>query len=111
MDYIFNDMQIQIKTARNNREEMKHRLLAYMIPLQTRMFRQSIKENIPVSDKEGCLAVFWNKESNWEQKIYGKMKKWKVRHPITGIVLCTILGSILISLLAGIALEAIMMVI
>lgn len=57
------------------------------------------------------MAAFWNKESYWEQKTYGKMKKWEARHPITGIVLCTILGGILISLVAGIVLEAIMMAI
>lgn len=46
-----------------------------------------------------------------EQKIYEKMKKWEARHPITGIVLCTISGGIFISLVAGIVLEAIMMTI
>ena len=40
-----------------------------------------------------------------------KMKKWEARHPITGIVLCTISGGIFISLVAGIVLEAIMMTI
>lgn len=37
------------------------------------------------------------------------MKKWEVRHPIIGIILCTILGGILISLVAGIVLEVIIM--
>lgn len=111
MNYIFNNMQIRMEVARNNREKTKYRLLVYMILLQTRIFRQSIKKNNTVTDKEGCLAAFWNKESYWEQKIYGKMKKWEARHPITGIVLCTILGGILISLVAGIVLEAIMMAI
>lgn len=111
MDYIVNDMnmQIHIEAVRNNREEMKNRLLAYMIPLQMGMFSQSIEENNTVSDKKGRLAAFWNKESYWEQKLYGKMKKWEARHPITGVVFCTILGGILISLVAGIILEAIMM--
>jgi len=45
-----------------------------------------------------------------EQRIYEKMKKWEIRHPIMGIVICTILGGILISLIAGIILEGIMMV-
>lgn len=111
MNYTFNNMQIRMETVRNSREKTKYRLLVYMILLQTGIFRQSIKENNTVSDKEGCLAAFWNRESCWEQKIYGKMKKWDARHPITGIVLCTILGGILISLVAGIVLEAIMMVI
>lgn len=109
MDYTFNNMQISIETARN-REEMKHRLLVYAILLQARILMQSRKENNMVSDKKGCLTTFWNKESFWEQKIYGKMKKWEARHPITGIVLCTILGGILISLVAGVVLEVIIMV-
>ena len=111
MDYIFNNMQIHIETARDNRDRTKYRLLIYMILLQERIFRQLIQENDTVPDKEGDLAVFWNKESYWERKIYGKMKKWEARHPIIGIVLCTILGGILISLVAGIVLEAIMMTI
>lgn len=91
MDYTFNNMQIHTKATRNNREETKCRLLVYLILLRTRI--QPIKENNTVSDKEGCLSTFWNKESYWEQKIYRKMKKWEARHPITGIVLCTILGT------------------
>ena len=111
MDYIFNNTQIYIETARNNREEMKYRLLVYMISLRMRRFRQSIKENNTVSDKAGCMATFWDKESNCEQKIYGIMTRWEARHPIIGIVLCTILGGIFISLVAGIVLEVIMMTI
>ena len=38
------------------------------------------------------------------------MKKWEKRHPIMGIVICTMLGGILISLAAGIILDGIMMV-
>ena len=102
-------MQIHIETVRKSREEMKYRLLVYMILLQTRISKQSIKESNTGSGKDGCLAAFWNKENYWEQKIYGTMKKWETRHPIIGIVLCTILGGILISLVAGIVLEAIMM--
>lgn len=111
MDYIFNNIQIHIESAGNNRKEMEYRVLVYMKLLQMWRFRQSIKESNTVSDKEGCIAAFWNKESNWEQKIYGIMKNWETRHPITGIVLCTILGGILISLAAGILLEAVMMMI
>lgn len=111
MGYTFNNMQIHIETVGKNREEMKCRLLVYMILLQTRIFRRSIKESNTGSGKDRCLAAFWNKESCWEQKIYGTMKKWEARHPIIGIVLCTILGGILISLVAGIVLEAILMTI
>lgn len=110
MENPFSNMQIHIGTIRNNREEIEFRLLAYKIMIQTRKFSQSPKETITASDKEKCLAAFWNKESYWENKIYSIMKRWEARHPIIGIVLCTILGGILISLVAGIALEAIMMV-
>ena len=103
MENPFSNMQIHIGTIRNNREEIEFRLLAYKIMIQTRKFSQS-------PNKEKRLAAFWNKESYWENKIYSIMKRWEARHPIIGIVLCTILGGILISLVAGIALEAIMMV-
>ena len=59
--------------------------------------------------KKSKMYVFWDKESCLEQKIYGMMTKWKVRHPIMGIVLCTILGSVLLSLLTEIIIDAIIM--
>ncbi|MDD3362760.1 MAG: hypothetical protein PHW34_13915 [Hespellia sp.] len=52
---------------------------------------------------------FWEKESMCEQKLFAKLKKWESRHPIIGIFICTILGGILISLVAGIILEAVVM--
>jgi hypothetical protein len=60
------------------------------------------------SDEEVQRVEFWDKESNLEKKIFRKMKKWESRHPITGIILCTILVEIFISLVAEIILEAIM---
>lgn len=81
-----------------------------MMLLHREISKGSAKEKSMVSDQKSHIIVFWNKESNWEQKLYGKMKKWEGRHPILGIVLCTILGGILISLIAGIILEAIMMI-
>ncbi|MDO4339996.1 MAG: hypothetical protein Q4C91_18215 [Eubacteriales bacterium] len=111
MDNIFNNSKIHIEMSRNNRKEMVYRLLVYMTLPQMMKFGQRTKENNTVSDKQGCLAAFWNKESYWEKKVYRTMKKWEARHPIIGIVLCTILGGILISLIAGIILEAIMMMI
>lgn len=59
---------------------------------------------------DGIDILDENLESALEQRIYEKMKKWEIRHPIMGIVICTILGGILISLIAGIILEGIMMV-
>ena len=35
------------------------------------------------------------------------LKKWEERHPIMGFLICTILSGILISLIAGIILEAV----
>ena len=90
MENPFSNMQIHIGTIRNNREEIEFRLLAYKIMIQTRKFSQSPKETITASDKEKRLAAFWNKESYWENKIYSIMKRWEARHPIIGIVLCTI---------------------
>lgn len=104
-------MPIYIDNTRNNREKQICRVLVYMMLLQRKISKSSTKEIVMFSDQKSHIAVFWNKESNWEQKLYGKMKKWERRHPILGIVLCTILGGILISMIAGVILEAITMAI
>lgn len=104
-------MQIHIENARNNREKQIYRIQVYLMLLQREIYKSSTKEKTMFSDQKSHITVFWNKESNWEQKLYGKMKEWERKHPILGIVLCTILGGILISLIAGIILEAIMMTI
>ena len=105
-------MQIHIEITRNNREKQICRVLMYMMLLHRKISEDSAKEKtMVVSEQKNPITVFWNKESNWEQKLYGKMKKWEGRHPILGIVLCTILGGILISLIAGIILEAVKMII
>lgn len=57
-----------------------------------------------------AICSFWNMESGWENKLYLKFKKWESRHPLMGIFICTILGGIFISLVAGIILEAMMLV-
>ena len=51
-------------------------------------------------------AAFWDRESRLEIKIFSKLKEWESRHPILGILMGTILGGILISLITGIILEA-----
>lgn len=102
-------MQIHIENTRNDREKQIYRI--YLMLLQRKISESSTKEIVLLSDQKSHIAAFWNKESNWEQKLYGKMKTWERRHPIMGIVLCTILGGILISLIAGIILEAITMTI
>ena len=65
------------------------------------------KHNEKYEDKQFADG-FWNKESEWEQKIYGMMKAEEKKHPIMGVVFCTILGGILVSVVAGIILEAIL---
>ncbi len=76
----------------NYRERYSKRLLAYYTGLQ---------------EKATCPATFWDRESDWETTIYNWLKGWEKRHPISGIILCTILSGILISLLAEIILKAI----
>ena len=51
--------------------------------------------------------IFLEKESNLERRIFQKFEEWEKRHPLLGIFICTVLMGILISLLAGIILEAI----
>lgn len=103
MDYIYNDMIIEEKTSQEN---LNSRLLIYAKMLQTSM-----------CDKDECderngnkyfIDILGDKESKWEQSIYNKLKGWERRHSIMGIVFCTILGGILISLIAGVILEAIL---
>lgn len=76
----------------NYRERYSKRLLAYYTGLQ---------------EKATCPATFWDRESDWETTIYNWLKGWEKRHPISGIILCTILSGILISLLVEIILKAI----
>lgn len=42
-------------------------------------------------------------------KIYGKLKGGEERHPIMGIVFCTVLGRILVGLVAGVISEAVLL--
>lgn len=109
MDYTYDGMLIHVETARYDREKQIYRLLVYSILLHAKMTQMGMNENNAVSDKDLRTVTFWDRESELEQKIYKNMKKWETRHPIMGIIFCTILGGILISLMAGIILEAIMM--
>ncbi len=106
MEYMSDNIYISAKTLRYAREEKYSRLFAYYILLQN---RTAIDEKKSDSNIRLQLTMFWDRESALEQRLYGKMKKWETRHPIMGIVTCTILGGILISLMAGIILEAITM--
>lgn len=72
---------------------------------------QSLKRAIMyiqlLKDVKRRPITIWDRESNFERRIYSELKKWEDRHPIIGIVICTILGGILLSLVAGIILEAV----
>ena len=104
MDYIYNDIMIEVKTVQENRNI---RLLRYAKMLPTLICDK--KECDEESGKKHFIDIFWDKESKWEQKIYSKMQEWEGRHPIMGIAFCTVLGGILISLVASVILEAILM--
>lgn len=103
MDYIYHDMIVEVENAHQNPNS---RLSMYEKRLQTFMCNKA--EGYVRSGKKHLIKLFWYKESKWEQRIYHKMKEWERKHPIIGIVLCTVLGGILISLVAGVILEAIL---
>lgn len=103
MDYIYDGMIIEERISQKNQNS---RLLMYAKMLQTLMCDKD-ECDVRIGEKH-FIKLFWDKESKWEQAIYHKLKEWERRHPIIGIVLCTILGGILISLVAGIILEAIL---
>lgn len=54
----------------------------------------------------GSLKRFAFNESRVEKHIYSVLKNWETNHPITAIIICTILGAIFLNLVAGIILEA-----
>lgn len=98
MDYVYYDMLIEAKTAQEN---LNSRLSMYVMYYKIVLAARSRKKHF--------IKLFWDKESKWEQKIYNKLKEWEIRHPILGIIFCTVLGGVLVSLVAGIILEAILM--
>lgn len=103
MEYMYNGLQLK---GRNLQDDQKIRLLIYYIHLQTLVSEK--KEYDERYGKNQLINIFWDKESKWEQKIYGGLKEWERRHPITGIVLCTVQGGILVSMAAGVLLEVIL---
>lgn len=103
MDYIYYGTIIEVEAMQKNQY---NRLLMY-----TKMFQTFPGDTVQCDVRSGekyFIKLFFDKESKWEQKIYHKLKEWERRHPIMGIVLCTVLGGILISLVAGVILEAIL---
>ena len=111
MDYVYNynDMQFFAETKNDIEERMQRRLTYYIMYLYAYMVGKISKEKTEGCVKKSKMSSFWDKESCLEQKIYRMMTKWKVRHPIMGIVLCTILGSVLLSLVTEIIIDAIIM--
>ncbi len=108
MEYTYDNICISVKSFKCAREEQFNRLFAYYMALlclpRNRTIIDEKKTDLNISLQS---IMFWDRESALEQRLYGKMKKWETRHPIIGIVTCTILGGILISLIAGIILEAV----
>jgi hypothetical protein len=88
--------EIYVETCKSNfKEQTLKRVIMYIMHI---LLLQNVKRR-PIT--------IWDRESNFERMIYWKLKKWEYRHPIIGIVICTILGGILVSLIAGIILEAV----
>jgi len=111
MEYTYDNIYISVKSLKCAREEQYIRLFVYSIKLLPLLHNRTIIEEKKSGSNISLQSIlFWDRESILEQKLYGRMKKWEIRHPIMGIVTCTILGGILISLVAGIILEAIIMV-
>ncbi len=96
-------MMLEVKIVHEN---LDCRLWMYYRRFQVLMLEK--KQDI-MCEKKQLIASFLDKESKREQKIYSKLKGWERRHPIMGIVLCTILGGILVSLVASIIFEPILM--
>ena len=99
---MYHDMIVEVKIEQEN-----SRLRMYAKMFQTFMCEKD-EEDVR-SGKKHFIKIFWTKESKWEQRIYHKLKEWERKHPIIGIVLCTVLGGILISMIAGVILEAILL--
>ena len=97
-------MIVEVKIEQEN---LNSRLRMYAKMFQTFMCEKD-EEDVR-SGKKHFIKIFWTKESKWEQRIYHKLKEWERKHPIIGIVLCTVLGGILISMIAGVILKAILL--
>ena len=101
---MYHDMIVEVKIEQEN---LNSRLRMYAKMFQIFMCEKD-EEDVR-SGKKHFIKIFWTKESKWEQRIYHKLKEWERKHPIIGIVLCTVLGGILISMIAGVILEAILL--
>lgn len=86
------------------RSSRKERLAKY-----TELINEKINENSNSTINKTLLKKIIDKESGFERRIYLRLKKWKENHPLIAILVCTILGVIVLNLLAGIVLEAFIM--
>lgn len=104
MDYMYHGVTLEetmLRTRQNIRLQMyNRRLQSYM---------KDKKEYEQSCEKTQQVDTFLDRESRWEQKIYGKLKQWEKRHPIMGIMCCTILGGILLSLISEVILQVLLM--
>lgn len=101
MDYILDDIVFEMRYC--DRLERFERISKYYYVMKDLACSKSEIDN----SNYALLKIFLEKEIDWEKRIYVKLKKWEERHPILGIIICTILLGILISLIAGIILEAV----
>lgn len=101
MDYIMNQIIIEVQHYEGLKQF--YRILAYRHAMKEPMYGNSKIDN----GHHTMLKRLWDREIELEQRMYDKLKTWEERHPIIGIIFCTILLGILISLIAGIILEAI----
>lgn len=101
---MYGNICISAETLRCARKKQDNRLFMYYTLLQNIL---PMNQKKPDSNISLRLTMFWDRESALEQRLYRKMKKWETRHPLMGVLICTILGGILISLVAGIILNGI----
>lgn len=101
------DMLIIDVKDENTLRKQSERLAAYSFLLGNKDLWVSAHKKRNFFNKIIHSIRHWgNRESRWEKKTYSILERWKNRHPLIAIFICTILGGIFISLVAGIILEA-----
>lgn len=101
------DVPVWVECRKNKRSDMYSRIRRYLVYMQNGMVYDISTPRGLRKEEES----FWKRESRWEQRLFSRLKRWEKRHPIGGIILGTILGGILISLIAGCILEGALMAI
>ena len=85
-DAIMNGSILQEIKRFDKLSQLKH-LLAYVDALRIIQDLSNVKVQ---SDNSIKRQSFWDMESDWEKRLYNKMKSCEARHPILGIIICTI---------------------